>query len=320
MAIDPLLPLYHLGRLTWPDLPLPRDEFLLHVERSLVVARARDRVGVATEAWMGRLRLRDWWLSISCLQKIDLLVGEKAWIRLMAGTVPATGRLLTESLSEKARALLPGDEEAREQTTQGFWGLLLAGNSERSEGPLHRYDGTSPLVPWLLTVFHHHVLDGLRRHGRKVVELVASVPSRERLELPEERVTQFVRLASEWLLGLGDREALVLALVWRHGLSQREVAEVLGKHESNVSRDLRRMRTGFQQATLAIGGTPRKADGVADAEAGFDGAAWEACLLREMGHVLGDDPRLGADRLEETLEKAAFLHGRRVGKAEIRGE
>jgi hypothetical protein len=30
--------------------------------------------------------------------------------------------------------------------------------------------------------------------------------------------------------------------------------------------------------------------------------AWRACLLREMGHVLGEDPRLAAVRLGPTLD------------------
>lgn len=290
--------LYHLGRLTWPDLPVSREEFLGQVDRSLQIGRAREGQGLSVESWIGKLRLRDWWLAMACLQDSDQGVREKAWTRLVAGTVPATGRLLTDSLAEKARTIYREDEESRDRAVAGFWGLLLAGGGDNSRGPLCRYDGTSPLIPWILTVFHNHLVDEARKRARELGEIPPETPQPDHLELPEEVVHRFVDRARAWLRGIPDREAQVLALVWRHGLSQRQVAELLGKHESNVSRDLRRMREEFQRVTgdLLDGDEPGGVDNPQE--------IWEACLLREMGHVLGDDPRLSAWELSRVVGKS----------------
>jgi hypothetical protein len=85
-------------------------------------------------------------------------------------------------------------------------------------------------------------------------------------------------------------------LVWRHGLSQRQVAELLQKHESNVSRDLRRMRDAFQQMTQnLVAGDDSTSDWT-------EADAWQTCLMREMGHVLAEDPRLGSVQIAQTID------------------
>ena len=288
--------LYHLGRLTWPDLPVSSDEFGKHVSRSLAVGKSRQTGEYQLTEWVAKLRLRDWWLAMACLQDADKVVRERAWTRLMAGTVPANGRLLTESLAEKARLVHRNDEEARHRAVAGFWGLLLAGGTASSKGPLHRYDGTSPLIPWILTVFHNQLVDETRKKVRETgaIPLDATLP--QHLDLPEEVVSRFVIRAKKWLAGLTDREALVLALVWRHGLSQRQVAELLQKHESNVSRDLRRMRDAFQQMTQnLVAGDDSTSDWT-------EADAWQTCLMREMGHVLAEDPRLGSVQIAQTID------------------
>jgi len=280
--------LYHLGRMTWPDLPLSHAEFERQVTRSLEVGGGREGNPVSASSWMDRLRLRDWWLAAACLQREDPVCREKAWTRLVAGTVPVTGRLLTDSLMEKARQIYGADEEARDRAVSGFWGLLLAGQAEKSRGPLERYDGTSPLIPWILTVFHNQLVDGTRKRPKEHGEIPPETTRPERIDLPEAVVRRFVDRAEQWLASLSDSEVLTLALVWCHGLTQRQVAEVLGKHESNTSRDLRRMRDSFRLMTRDL------TDGD---EIGVDldqDEVWETCLMREMGHVLAANERLRA--------------------------
>lgn len=280
--------LYHLGRMTWPDLPLSPAEFDRQVARSLEVGGIRQGEPVSAGSWMDRLRLRDWWLAAACLQREDPACREKAWTRLVAGTVPVTGRLLTDSLMEKARQIHGRDEEARERAVSGFWGLLLAGNAETGRGPLYRYDGTSPLIPWILTVFHNHLVDETRKRPRQHGEIPPETAIPERLELPEAVARRFVDRAEGWLASLSEGEVFTLALVWCHGLTQRQVAEVLGKHESNVSRDLRRMRDSFRAMTREL------TDGD-ETEGDLDqDEVWQACLTREMGQVLAANSRLRA--------------------------
>ncbi len=293
---EPLEILYHLGRMTWPDLPLSAAEFNRQAARALELGRIREGAPVSAGQWIAKLRLRDWWLAVACAQEEGQAVRERAWTRLVAGTVPATGRLLTDSLMEKARLVYREDEEARDRAVAGFWGLLLAGGQESTRGPLYRYDGTSPLIPWILTVFHNHLVDEARKRPRELGEVPPETPLPDRLELPEAVVRRFEVRARDWLAGISDREAVVLALIWRHGLSQRQAAELLGKHESNVSRDLRRMREAFHAMTEDLVDGDELAVGLNQAD------AWRACLLREMGHVLGEDPRLAAVRLSRTLD------------------
>lgn len=293
---EPLEILYHLGRMTWPDLPLSMAEFKRQAAHALELGRIREGAPVSSTQWMAKLRLRDWWLAIACAQEEDQMVRERAWTRLVAGTVPATGRLLTDSLMERARLVYRENEEARDRAVASFWGLLLAGGPDSVRGPLYRYDGTSPLIPWILTVFHNHLVDETRKRQREMGEVPPETPLPDRLELPEAVVRRFEVRARDWLAGISDREVVVLALVWRHGLSQRQAAELLGKHESNVSRDLRRMRESFHAMTEDLVDGDELATGLNQAD------AWRACLLREMGHVLGEDPRLAAVRLARTLD------------------
>jgi RNA polymerase sigma factor (sigma-70 family) len=206
-----------------------------------------------------------------------------------------------DALRVRAVRLFPRNEEKQDQAVADFWGFLLAGEREGATPVLARYDGQRPLVPWLIRVFQNKHLSDLR-HGPGDRQLPDDEADGRELALPEradERWHEEFRAAArEWLDGLADNEVLILGLRLRYRLSQREVANVLGIHEGNVSRQTARLR---DHCLEQIGQRLRELGWTGDDLGGF--------VLTEMDSLLLDEPRLSADRL------AALLAARGQSKA-----
>ena len=100
----------------------------------------------------------------------------------------------------------------------------------------------------------------------------------------------FCVAAREYLKELTDSELLILGLRMRYRMSQREVAQLLGVHEGTISRQTTHLRDrcleAISQRLVAQGWT---------------GEDLSDFVLREMGHLLMDEPRLSADQLARLL-------------------
>jgi hypothetical protein len=83
---------------------------------------------------------------------------------------------------------------------------------------------------------------------------------------------------------------LLLGLRLRYRLSQREAAEVLGKHEGNLSRQTDHLR---EKCLEHIGNRL--------VEQGWTGGDLSEYIRTEMPGVLLDDPRLSVDNLARML-------------------
>ena len=133
-----------------------------------------------------------------------------------------------------------------------FWGYLLAGEKPGSVPILARFDGQRPLVPWLIRVFQNKHISELRQH-RGMHPLPEDDLDEHDLPL-DVRVSadpgsedglwqeKFRLAAREWFSELSDHEVLLLGLRLRYRLSQREVANLLGVHEGNISRHTTKLR------------------------------------------------------------------------------
>src|SRR5207248_10315138 len=153
-------------------------------------------------------------------------------------------------------------------------------------------DGQRPLAPWLIRVFQNLHLSRLRQHtGVQAlpdddIAMPLPTPPQEEARWHE----AFIAAARDWLGQVADGELLILGLRWRYRMSQREVAHRLGVHEGTISRQTDKLR---EKALEAIG---QKL--VAD---GWTGDDLEQFILTELGALLTDEPRLGADQLARLL-------------------
>jgi RNA polymerase sigma factor (sigma-70 family) len=189
--------------------------------------------------------------------------------------------------------LFPRDEERQDNAVSEFWGYLLAGEKAGSTPILARYDGQRPLVPWLIRVFQNRHVSVLRQ-----TKGIQGLPEEEldERDLPfphadDGRWHEEFRLAArEWLGELPDGDLVILGLRLRHRLSQRQVAELLGIHEGNVSRRTAKLRDHCLE-TIS-----RKL-----LAQGWHGDDLDEFVLKEMDSVIMDEPRLSADRLAALL-------------------
>jgi RNA polymerase sigma-70 factor (ECF subfamily) len=88
---------------------------------------------------------------------------------------------------------------------------------------------------WLYRIAHNVVVDHFRKHGnQKIVELEESVISHD--EGLEGTVTNRLQLerVQQALHKLTEEQAQVIVLRFGEGLSNREVAEIMGKREGAI--------------------------------------------------------------------------------------
>lgn len=279
--------LYRYCRLQAPDLVLPHPEFLAELNRTLglYLPKAESPIGWAT--YLDGLYPLDWVVCIGCLRG-----SEPAWERLFAARTGRSDCLLVDALRARSYRLYPRDEERRESAVTEFWSQLLVPVNERSSPILARYDGQRPLAPWLIRVFQNFHLSRLRENSAAIalpdddIAMPLPAPPKEEVRWHE----AFCTAAQCWLDGISDQERLILGLRWRYQLSQREVAKLFGVHEGTISRQTDKLR---DKALEEIGSQLIASGWVGEDLQGF--------VLREMGSVLVDDPKLSADHLARLL-------------------
>ena len=227
----------------------------------------------------------DWYLCCACL------AGDgRAWELLFAARTGRSDCLLVDALRARAARLYPRDDERQESAVSEFWSQLLVSESAGGLPVLARYDGQRPLVPWLIRVFQNAHISRLRATGN-----VHALPDDDvALPLPVRSDGRwheaFCQAARETLSTLSDAELLILGLRLRYRMSQREVAHLLGIHEGTVSRQTDKLRDHCL-------------DQIRDRllSQGWTGDDLTEFILTEMGPLLLDEPRLGADRLASLL-------------------
>jgi RNA polymerase sigma factor (sigma-70 family) len=276
--------LYHFCRMQLPVVSLTAGDFDRHLDRTFALFRRKE--STATFAgYLDALYGLDWFLCCACL------AGDgRAWELLFAARTGRSDCLLVDALRARAARLYPRDDERQESAVAEFWSQLLVSESAGGLPILARYDGQRPLVPWLIRVFQNAHISRLRSAGG-----IHSLPDDDvALPLPARSDGRwheaFCQAARETLATLSDAELLILGLRMRYRMSQREVAHLLGVHEGTVSRQTDKLRDHcldrIRDRLLAQGWT---------------GDDLTEFILTEMGPLLLDEPRLGADGLAGLL-------------------
>lgn len=282
--------LYHFCRLRLPALALSQEAFQRHLERAFAEVRRKTPESSPPVTWptfVENLHALDFFLASACVQGL-----RPAWEMLFGWRASRTEALLVDSLRRHAARLYPRDEQRQEEAVCEFWGFLLAGEREGALPVLARYDGQRPLAPWLILVFQNHHLSDLRKTRKESPPTgdpephLTPHPSRPDAEGDSRWHEVFREASREWLAELKEENVLLLGLLVRYRVTQREAARILGINEGNVTRRLNKINTEYHEHI-----------GRVLWNAGWTGDDLNGFIRKEMLAVLLDEPALAADRL-----------------------
>ncbi len=277
--------LFHFCRMQLPQVAWTLPRLREHLKRTFELYRAKANGDAGWPAYLERLYPLDWFVACACLEG-----DRQAWEYLFAARANRADCLLVDALRARAVRLYPHDEERQEHAVTEFWSHLLVDDRPEARPVLARYDGQRPLVPWLIRVFQNWHISQLRHHAhvRPLPDDDLALPLPETTDRPWHEA--FCLAARSFLGTLTEQEVLILGLRLRYRLSQREVAHLLGVHEGTISRQ-----------TTALRDRCLDAIGKQLTEQGWTGDDLSGLVLKDMGNLLLDEPRLSADRLAALL-------------------
>lgn len=145
----------------------------------------------------------------------------------------------------RARLFLGRDADAWDVVQEVFERLLKPGSGFRGEA--------QPMT-WIYRVTTNLALNALR--GRALREPASSADPPEKA--PEQVVgvgdaIEARQWLQRWLALLDDRELEVASLLYLDGLSQQEVAEVLGLSRKTIGREVEALRTKLERLGAPLG-------------------------------------------------------------------
>lgn len=141
----------------------------------------------------------------------------------------------------RARVLLGRDADAWDAVQEVFEKMLVQGQGFRGEA--------RPMT-WVYRVTTNVALNMLR--ARKVREPALAVVSDEPGAGPE--AVEARQLLSKWLGHLTEREVEVATLLYVDGLTQQEVADVLGLSRKTIVREVDELREKLSSLSALPGG------------------------------------------------------------------
>jgi RNA polymerase sigma-70 factor, ECF subfamily len=205
--------------------------------------RHPDPADSPVENFLNSLHVRDLALAAACR-----LGMEPAWEEF----VPRYRTVLYNA----ARAIVRDDVRGRELADSLYadlYGLEIRAGKRRSL--LQYFDGRSSLATWLHAVMARRFVDGYRQERR-----TASIEDCPPGSLPEtistadppdpDRIRYLTLLREaleEALRALGPRDRLRLSYYYLENLTLKQIGQLLGEHESSVSRRLNRSRKALRR-------------------------------------------------------------------------
>lgn len=113
----------------------------------------------------------------------------------------------------------------------------------------HTYDGTRPLMPWIMAIARFRITDYLRRHYANRRHQTVDIAAYEN-QLPDVTETTEANESIEELLhGVSEKDKRILTLMHVEGYTAKEVGKQLQMNESAVKvaahRAIKKMRQRF---------------------------------------------------------------------------
>jgi RNA polymerase sigma factor (sigma-70 family) len=148
-----------------------------------------------------------------------------------------------EDLWRYGRVLTRNDADADDLVQEALVrALSLAGS----------YDGSRPLLPWLIAVVRNTFLSGVARKNAEIRRLDAYAMSFDPVLLPSQEHSAELSNVREALLALPTEQAEVLHLVGVLGFTYSDVAGVLGVPKGTVMSRLNRARSALRDRMEGI--------------------------------------------------------------------
>ena len=192
--------------------------------------------GEAVADYLEALRADDLALAIACRVGVA-----SAWETFIEKYRPV--------LFRAARAICREEIAARE-LADSMWAELYGvdAKGERRRSLLDYFHGRSSLATWLRAIVAQRHVDGIRS-TRRFEQLDDTAPRESSTETSEplepgytRAMEIFAAVLSAAIAALANGDRLRLAYYYSHELSLREIARVMGEHESTISRKLERTR------------------------------------------------------------------------------
>ena len=141
-------------------------------------------------------------------------------------------------------------ESHAEAVAANLWGDCVPGG-DGQPGLLAKCHGAGSLRAWLARVAINRWRDEIRRESRQsAADDLADLPA-PALPAAEDDLQNLLRACvRQAFMGCPAEDLLLLRLVYRHGLTQREVARMYGWHETKASRALARAMTEIRDRCL----------------------------------------------------------------------
>ncbi|HLK90295.1 MAG TPA: sigma-70 family RNA polymerase sigma factor [Polyangia bacterium] len=216
----------------WPDLSI--DPI------GLVEAMARALGDDQAEAGLPELYVEDLALALACADGVPNALAECD--RLCAGAIAV------------AVARVDRSPDLRDEVRQILWQRIFVGTAEQPPR-IRSYAGRGPLVAWVAVAAQRVALD-LRRtaarapEGDPLVEEVLAAHEHPEIDYLRTRYKpEFEAAVREALVGLTDRDRLLLKLTIVSGLSHEQLANIYGVNQSTVTRWIARAREQVLEAT-----------------------------------------------------------------------
>ncbi len=199
-----------------------------------------DPPGVPEQlAFVRGLHSEELMLAHACAQG-----SEAAWERFMV--------LYRETLYRSAYAIAGSDTGGRELADSLYadlYGLQTRDGARHS--PLLLYHGRGSLPGWLRSVLAQRFVDALRRTGRETsldeIEEPAQTQPEECAVSPGGWLVLAQQVIRKTLLELASDERFLLSAYYLDGRTLKQIACVLGVHESTASRMLSRLTTALRK-------------------------------------------------------------------------
>jgi RNA polymerase sigma-70 factor (ECF subfamily) len=136
----------------------------------------------------------------------------------------------------KAITMLHKESEAEDATQEIFTRVFLN---------LGKFEGQSKFSTWVYSITYNHCIDKIRK-GKKAHDLFASEiadPPDTVEEVSDEALTSMQLTELKYVLGeLSEGDRTLLLMKYKDGMKVREIASLLGKSESAIKMQLKRVK------------------------------------------------------------------------------
>ena len=220
-----------------PQWKIPEDRVRDTLERSVASWGGLAR-GESAEAYLESLRAEDLALAIACRVGVTA-----AWETFLEKYRPI--------LYAAARAICR-EEMAGRELADSMWAELYGVDARGAvrRSLLDYFHGRSSLATWLRAIVAQRHVDSVRGARRfeplENPEMHYAGASQDSPDPPEpdqaRKMEIFAAVLSVAIATLASKDRLRLGYYYREALTLRQIARVIGEHESTVSRNLERTR------------------------------------------------------------------------------